>query len=366
MNIATLVSKIINFNEIVKKSGFLRDITEFQQSIPNNSGNLVFLKDITQQIITHLEKIDEASLEDDLHIILAKKATPFTDTDHLGYFLELNEDSEINTTNFFNTLKSHLTNLRNQVHSNVTEIDRTLTYLQPYYNYENGDGSLDELSTFSIKFSNDSFFRSFKSLSGSLSKWEKVFSMYQLLVKSSAPEEVKLLSFQDGSLDIVTNIDINVAIDLTEIFKYAFMAFSGYLSYKTAFKPISDKFFNNEKLESLQKETEKEILDNILLTVQSKLLEQHEEKIKKDERISTESVPKKIDYISKVITEHVINGNDVKLLIDSSDNEEVTELKEDLSKETINVKRSIKKLGSSEIKLLCETYNLKSEEDLEG
>jgi hypothetical protein len=103
------------------------------------------------------------------------------------------------------------------------------------------------------------------------------------------------------------------------------------------------------------------MLENIGSAVERKLLEQHEEKRKNDPKINKESISKKIELVGKVITEHIINGNDVKLLINVKEDKKVEELQKEVSEKAIEVKAAYKQLGKDDIKLLTSTYEIKEE-----
>ncbi len=264
MNIISILDRIEDFNILVIESGFSRDLQGYITSIASQNNNLILLKDVTNNIVSYLTNIYDSNLPNDLKVILPESKTlPFTNKDHLSDFKKLQSDTTTVVQAYHSQLNSALTNLNNQLNTNITAIKKTKEFLLPYtYNLEIKN---EDYATLSIIFSKDNFFRSFKNLSCSLLKWERAINLYQQIISSEKPEEIKLISFQNGSLDIVTNLNIDIAINLTEVIKYAFIAFGGFLTYKSTIKPIIETFNNNDKLNKLEEEREKEMLANNLL-----------------------------------------------------------------------------------------------------
>ena len=209
-----------------------------------------------------------------------------------------------------------------------------------------------------------------KGFTKSLNKWNTVLSTYHTILKSNSPTEIDLECIQNGSIDVVLNINVDVALNLTELFKYGLITFGSYMAYKLKLKEeILNIYEDNEELKKLEDKKENLMLKHIKEKIKIKMNEQHEEHRKHDESIDTTSLDKKIDNVSSLITEHIIKGNEFKLLSKiedkKDDNGEIIESSEELKKElreaTAKVNMGYKELTENDIKLLVEKFETKDE-----
>jgi hypothetical protein len=113
----------------------------------------------------------------------------------------------------------------------------------------------------------------------------------------------------------------------------------------------------NEKLIKSEKERKSLLLDNIFESIAKQIQQQHKEKIEKDKNINKESVDKKITEVAKIITEHLIEGNEIKLLLDNA--EESKELINELKEKTQLVRNQYKSVDKEEIKFIEDKYIIK-------
>jgi hypothetical protein len=122
----------------------------------------------------------------------------------------------------------------------------------------------------------------------------------------------------------------------------------------------------NKKLIQMEKERETLMLDNIKESISQKALEQHKEKLKSDKKIDKTGVDKKIEEVSSVITDHIIKGNEVKLLTPPEpDEDQEKDLSEELMEETAIVRERFRQLGKKDQQLLLEKYSIKEGNDQE-
>ena len=113
----------------------------------------------------------------------------------------------------------------------------------------------------------------------------------------------------------IFNMDFDIAIDLTELITFGLKAYGAYLLLKSKVaKEFLSTYIGNKKLLKLEEDREILMLDNIKESIKTKALEQHKRKLKEDNAIEKTGVEKKIDEISNVITDHIIKGNEIKLL----------------------------------------------------
>lgn len=360
--------KINNCNEFIVDSGLLRDVQEFIKTIaqPQNSQNIVLLKDITKQILKHLQTINNSDVPDDLVKLLPNdKIKPFSPPEHIKDVNSLIADAQIDTVQYLAKLNKILAGIESRLVANKDEIGRLRKVLLPYY--EKGK-ELRDKAVMSLVFKDSETISNLKTFVKILNRWERTLFIYHRLVSSKSPEETKLINIQNGSLDVVVNINIDVAINLVELMKFGFVAFSGYLLYKKKKQEIIETFLGNKKLIKRQEEEESLMLDNLGEAIKENLENQHKTSLKKDKGIDKESVPKKIESVVEVLSEHIVKGNDVKLLIDfdtdveegeESENDKRRILSKEVKKVSLKVRNYLKELPSGETKLLIEKYTIK-------
>jgi len=209
--------------------------------------------------------------------------------------------------------------------------------------------------------------KSLKGISKALNRWSRTLLIYHTLLTSESPEEISLIGIQDGCIDTIINVDVNIAIDLTEVITTALKVYGAYLLYKTeTAQEIIKSYAGNKKLIKMEKDREKLMLDNINIAVEDKIQEQHKEALKKDKKIDKTAAKKKVQEVSEVVVDHIVKGNEVKLLT-SFDNEEEeigeenkTKINE-LNEKTLLVRSRSEKLEEEDKQKLLELYTIKEE-----
>lgn len=365
MNIHTIITKRDNFYSLVIDSGFLRDIQEYTKTIsqPQNSQNIVLLREIANNVLEKLQYFQKTDLPDDIRILVpGEDKIPFTDPENINFIQEVIGDTTIDTQNYHSKLTQLLQKVSSQIVSNQEDIDAIYTMLQPYYQRQKEIDLSAQNAVLSFIFKDPSTIRNLKQFIKALNKWERALPIYHQIVSAKTPKDIELINIQNGSIDILLNIDLDVAISFTEIIKYALIAFTGYLTYKSCVKPIVATYFGNKELIESEKDREKKLLMNIGETVRNKLFEQHENAIKKGPKVSKESIDAKIKEVSTVITNHIIKGNDIRLLTSDTEDEKLQKLKQDSETVSLQVRNGIKALNKSDKKLLLEQYVDSTEE----
>ena len=155
------------------------------------------------------------------------------------------------------------------------------------------------------------------------------------------------------------------------MFNKGFEYFLAYLSYKKISKPISQTFFGNKELEEKQQDIENRMLDNIETAIAQKITEQYETAKENDDMLPT-NASKMIIEVAKLVSSHIINGNDLKLLStplaneeesDEESDESKTDLKNEIKEVSSKVRKALKQLPKEEIRKLIERYGDLPEED---
>ena len=372
MNINSMIMKIKSFNDYIVDSGFFRDIQEFLKTISQtqNNQNIVLLRDIINKVLQHLNVIINSDVPNDLKLLLPMPNIElFSPKKHLEELDELVADAQIDTAQSYAKLNKILTDIKNQLTSNQAELNKLQTVLMPYYEK---DKEIFEKAVISFIFRDADTINNLKRFAQILERWNRTLHIYHQLTSSKSPKDVELVNIQNGSLDVILNINLDIALSLTEIVKCGFLVFGGYLAYKSKVHEIVETYFGDKQLIKSEEERESRLLNNIGETIKRKLLEQHKDFIKKDKKINKESINKKVDEVSRVLAEHIVKGNDIKLLIDFPDevsNEDAegqdqkNTLIEETSKASFKVRKYLRDLTTKETKLLIDKYTMKEGEE---
>jgi len=374
MNIESLLNKVHLFESLIIISGFKRDITDYFQSIQQSQNqNLVYMKDLSSRIKNSFQNFENNTLDNELFYLL-KDSSPFTEEDTVSELDELDNDSSISSNEYFSKLYNILNTLINSITENENEVEKLKNVLIKYSIKETEMLSSEGNALVSIIFKDLKSTGTLKEFTKSLNKWNRALLIYYTLLKSDSPEEIDLIEIQNGSIDVVCNIDFDVSLDLTKVVMKGLAVYGAYLLYKSkTAKEIIASYMGNKKLIATEKEREKLMLLNIHETLRDTINEQHKENLKKDKKIDKQGVEKKIDEVSKVIAEHIIKGNEIKLLtygpqdekdLEDESKENTKELAEKLRESTSIIRERFNLLETEDKQLLLETYTIKEEDEI--
>jgi hypothetical protein len=362
MNIESLLNKINLFNELVIESGLKRDLEDYINAIAQSQNrNLVFMKDLSLKLKDFFINIENNSLNSELNIIL-KDNEPFTSIEVLNEITELNEDPEILPDEYFQKFYNLLERINQLIISNNQEIESIEKIFNKYL-INNKNSLIVEQALVSLVFKDLQSTRNLKEFSKVLSRWNRTLLIYHTLLESESPDEINLVEVQNGSIDVILNVNFDIALDLTELIKLGLKVYGAYLLYKTkSAKEIIASYAGNLKLIKTEKEREILMLDNIKESIKIKVLEQHREKLLININIDKTGAEKKADEISKIITDHIVKGNEVKLLNSSRINEEDKIISSELRERTAIVRERYKELEIKDRQLLIDKYHIKKDE----
>lgn len=360
MNINTLNDIIGQFETEIITSGFKRDLQDYVNSMPNNQSNIVSLRDIADKVFSKLDEVYKTDLPDNLLKLLPDKIKPFTHVAYNDKLQEIIEDKEIDLANFFQKLNQILSQINNDIQQNIAEIDKIKAFIKPYIDTKTEELTTEEKAIVSIVFKHDKTITNLKEFTKNLHNWNRIIPVYHQILSSKSPEDIEIVTVQNGSIDFLINLNFDFAINLAEIFEVGFKAFLTYLGYKKMIKPIVEGYLGNKKLIDGEKEREKELIHNIGEAVKHKILEQHKKAIKSDKAID-KNIDKSVEEVVKLVTSHILKGNDLKLLaipeVAETDEEEKEEVKvQELRRVSTQVKQAIKTLPQSEMKQLLDKY----------
>ncbi|WP_452218920.1 hypothetical protein [Lacinutrix undariae] len=366
MNIQSLLEKINLFEKLVIESGFKRDVTGFKESIApqQNRQNLQLFQDIAKKIQAYLKMIYESDLPESLESVLPTESKrPFTETDHLEKLNEILDDNELETAQYFSKLNRLLNTLQSQIEENNTELNRLKTIFKNYADFEQQEINSEEYAVISLIFKDLKTTKSLKEFSRVLNKWNRTLLIYHQLLKSEAPKDIEIVEVQNGSIDVLVNIDLDIALDLVELIKLGFKVFGGYLLYKTKTKEIIATYFGNKVLIAQEKKRENEMLENIHKAIEAKILEQHKIAKKEDNGIDGTAIKAKVKDVADILSEHIVKGNDIKLLAAPEEYEELEEEAEEIRLTSISNRRALKELPKEDRLKLIEKYETKEKDE---
>jgi len=374
MNIESMLEKIDLFDELVIRSGVQRDITDYRQSLNQaQNQNLVFMKELSKKLQDTFVVFDQNSLDNELKIIL-KDTEPFTELATLQDLEDIDNDAEVTANIYVQEFAKILDRLILLIDSNKKELDSVKEMLSKYVVTPLRDEALGEQALVSLIFKDLKSTGNIKEFSKALKRWDRTLFIYQHLLKSDSPEEVSLVGIQNGSIDVIFNIDFDIAVDLADLFGVGLKAYGAYLLYKSeTARELISSYMGNKKLIAMETERDALMLENIKLAIEAKISEQHATRLKTDKSIDKTAIKKKVEEVGSIITDHIIKGNEVKLLTvikedvededESEDESEEYQVATELRQEMSVVRERFKKLDAKDKQKLLQRYALKDEEE---
>jgi hypothetical protein len=363
MTIRKLIEQIEYIENSLINEGFWETTQDYYNTITNNSQNIVLLKELSEKEIVKLKVLyfnDTPLFLDSL--LVPNGSQPFTETDFALLFQEILDKNIVDVNQFYNEITPVFSNLIAQVRENLEKIENLKSIFTPYLTKDYTTLQKEENAIFSIKFSDDKTISGLKNLSKEINKWNTGLLIYYNLIKGESPKDIELIEVDNGSIDFVINIDFEVASKFIELIKEGLGVFSAYLLYKTSIVQITKSYGDNKKLIDGEKEREELLIENISLQVE-KTIKKQLKAIKKDTKEQTEAQDKKIDVIAKLVKEHIVKGNSVKLLSSPVDSKEQSEISQKenqtLSEKTKNLFKGLEK---DEQRKLIEMFVQESED----
>jgi hypothetical protein len=360
MNIETLQHYIDIFTREVIDSGFRRDIDDYISSLPASQSNILALREIADKVLVSLDELYSGDLPDGLRILFPKaESSPFTDGPHRDNFRALVAKREIALAEFFSQLTQYLSKLQSELSKNIVEITRIEEFIGPYIKQDIERIAEDNKAVMSIIFNEQRTISNLGRFSKTIAAWNLALPLYHQLIKSDPPEDVQLVEIQNGSIDLIVNLNVNIAIDMAGLFKVGFKVFAAYLSYKKMIKPIIDSFHGNKKLIAQEDEREVLLLENIGEAVRAELVKQHKKAKKADKFVDVTSVEKKIDIVTNLVTSHIVRGNDLRLLAlpePAGDSDTIPAYAEDLREQSAAARLHLRQIPAESQTKLLEVY----------
>ncbi len=370
MNIELLRDYIHTFRRDVIDSGFKRDLDDYASSLAASQNNIVALREIASNILSVLDTIYGGDLPEQLASLLPTgKAQPFTTIAHDEEFRSLTEDTQVQQQEFFNQLNQLINQLKKQIQQNIAEIEKIDVFIRPYISQDGERIAKEHLAMLAIVFNERQTITSLDQFAKTLVAWNRILPIYHQLLKSDPPADVEIVEIQNGSIDCVINLDVDVALDLVELFKLGFEVFAAYLSYKKMIQPIIASYHGNKKLVSQEEDRESLMLENIGTTIHDRIQAQHKAAKKLDKGVDGTAIEKKVEQVANLVTAHIVRGNDLKLLAlpepeeSAEDGEEDAEDKiESLREQSVAARRQLRQIPQGAQQKLLQAYGRISEE----
>ncbi len=363
MNIQDLLEKIELFKKVVEETGFKRDMEGYLTALSNaeTQTNLSSLKDIAGKVKTSLEQIKDSGLKEALDIVRPTE-TSFTDQNHLADIDELLENPTIETPEFYTQLNSILTSIVDQIKSDSKDLRARESTFREYIPSDDEDENIaNKEAIMSVILKDMETITSLLKFAKTLERWNQVLLLFHQLVKSESPKEIGLVEVQNGSIDVIVNIDIDVAVDFIVVLTAGYKAFRAFLDYKLRKEEILIGFPTNKKLQDLEKKSEAIMLDAIKEEIESKIRELHKLRKGNDRKISSTGIDASVPRISGLLTDQIIKGNEVKMLTAAKPvegEEEKVDEGEELREQAQQIRKLRKQLSQADTKLLITKYKL--------
>lgn len=362
MNIETLQEYIDTFIQDVMDSGFKRDLDDFISSLSASQNNILALRDIASKVSASLDDLYTSDLPENLALLLpSEDSPPFTRTAYNDRLKSLIEDTEIQQAEFFQKLSEILSKLQAEIQHNQEQIEEIQQFIEPYITKDIEETLDAGLAIIAIIFKEQKTITSLKQLTRTLAAWNRILPVYHQLLKSEPPKDIEIVEVQNGSIDFIFNIDVDVAIDLAKLFKIGFKVFAAYLSYKHMMKPIIDSYHGNKKLIAQEEDREELMLENIGEAIKEEIVTQHNEAKKHDKKVDGTAIPKKIEQVTKLLTAHIVNGNDFKLLsvareITEEEEDDSSDVRESLRELSVKARRQLRSIPQKAQEKLLQAY----------
>ncbi|MCG8602492.1 MAG: hypothetical protein MI807_20265 [Verrucomicrobiales bacterium] len=314
MNFHTLNRFIKNFDRLVVETGLKRDVDELHSSHPNLQNDTVTLRSRVSSIRDQLDVIHSSDLPRELEALLRpKNIKPFTDSNYNEQLDQLLSQSDLGGNEFHSAVAGPIKQLKQDIHRNVNGILAVSEFLTPYLEQSEELSPENSDAILSLIFRDSKTTGNLKSFSKSLTSWSKHLPIYHQLIKSGSPYEVQIIQVQNGSIDLVINLDIEVAISLGEVFEAAFRALTGYLIYKASQEGVA-AYIATKELERIEEKKEELLFKQIRAVVVKEINAQFEAAKAKDKDIHDEGSKRRIKEIADLVYSHVVKGNDFRIL----------------------------------------------------
>jgi small nuclear ribonucleoprotein (snRNP)-like protein len=306
------VNEIIDYLiDFLKENRFIQNLSNYLVTIQNNQSNLVLTKEICDRIIADFDQIEQTDLSANLEKVLyASTSKPFTTKKYYDRLIQLREANYTDYSTQYGTLSNIITEIQADTNQNLLEIEKIKKVFKPFQEKDYSELQGSENAIFSIILNNVQSYKNLKLLNQELKRWDTGLFVYQQILSSDTPKSLDIVEVSEGSIEILINLDFSAVSSLVELFTKGLEAFSAYLAYKAIKYELVKAFHDNEKLLKGEENQEKLMLENVKESIINKLKQQAEASRQSD----IEALDKKIDIVTKLLTDQIVKGNNVRLI----------------------------------------------------
>jgi len=352
MTIQRLIDRIREFKEIIIDSGLLKDVEGYIASCgkQHNKTNVTFLKEVNDKMIDSLSIVYSGDYPKKFSTLFpSAKLRPFTEENYLEIFIQLKKNTRLNVSERFAQMIGDLKQLRAIIKRNNTSLDALMAQILPFNKVIKVEIEEEHRAILSIDFKHETTIGSLRTFSNTLKNWDRTLHIYHQLLSSKSPQDIQLVEIESGSIDIVLNVDFNIAKSIIELFTAGLGAFTAYLLWKAQRTEMSKSYKGNETLHKLDEEYAKELIKNVGEAIKNELINQHLRQKKADTKLQSTSIETKYSEVVRLLKEHVVKGNEVKLISVASHEVSIKKLEIKSKKLSKKVRKELKSLKKEEL-----------------
>jgi len=359
MNVFTLKECVQTYKKEVINSGLQRDLQDYVTTIAQSAGNSEILRNIGTKIEKTLKRFQDDGVAAEIEKLLPTQIqSSIFVLSELTRIEALNNDPQLQIQQYHQQITNIINELNTKCQNTTKAINKIEEFIQPYVASTSTRESESGMGMISLIFKDSDTTKKLSSFSKEIDGWRKVLPIYSNLITNKSPHDIEIVNVQNGSIDVILNLDVDVAINLAELFGMAVKGFAAFLAYKTANRKIEAAIKGNNRYQEIENEKQGLLLENIRDSVKRLANEQVKKEGESEKKI--EAMDKKIDMITSAVANHVIKGNEIKLVsYDKSFVQDEVELvnREERTKESlVEASRDYKLLDSETKQKLLTQY----------
>ncbi|MCB0698991.1 MAG: hypothetical protein H6551_13070 [Chitinophagales bacterium] len=332
------------------QSGYANKVAGYIHIIESNRNDTDQMFIILDNVINDIKSFRSGEMYDTLNYLLPEMTKSFISDASLKQFVDFKQ-AQNPVIEIYNKLHRVLTSYRTRLLSDISklnDLDIIISRLvkKDYEQYYKNNKIL-----MSIELKNKYSISNLYYFNKELRKWNIALRMFYEIQNKNTPEDFEIIAVNQGSIDIILNLDLDIINSLIDLFKAGIEAYAAYLLYKSKVFEIVKSYGNNQKLIDSEKVREEELLNNIELIVKEEI----DKKVsRKDSQI--ESIEKKLDYLTEFVVDNVVKGNNVSAIAPPDNNSKLLEKDREKNKSLKMNAEHYKYLDENSQKLLSEKY----------
>lgn len=312
MNNSKIIAGLGSIISHLERSDLIAFTEDIKQSLTSNRNNVVVIKDLLRKLNSRVRKIDSNQFREEADKFLKTGSKFETKATRVSIQTLVNGKATNGPSLISSATKliQALVDSYNDTISNAKYVKQLLTYYE-----EDKTKSLPKgKSEIALIFKHVDTTENYEELTKILAKWQTALRVYHQLISSKSPNTIVINKVDNNSIDFFLFLDTELVKNLLELFKVGFEYFGAYLTYKETIGKIIKSFRGNKKLIEGEVERESELINNVSEAIRKELQRQHKEAKTKDKNIASTSIKVSLDIVTSTIQEHIVKGNDFKLI----------------------------------------------------